>query len=218
MNRMKEQFMNLISQQYEIVSVDAGEYSKISIMGMDFLVEAYDVKGFGRLSWMSVEGMNGALKMDTAVFNALEKDLPLFSYDRIKAMGKDTLIVELYDTMIDSFDSSMFAPLKEKVKSLDEMPSSGPHWYDDIRYEESIGKVTGFDNSNLCDEVVLDYLEKFLEISAEIKSCDKAAKAEKAAEYSRNLVDQGGMAADNFVKTIGAEKTKEFFSKVLFGA
>lgn len=60
---------------------------------MKFIIEAYNIKDFGHLSIMKATGFFGLMKMDTVIINPKYVDLPLYSYDRIFAMGSDTLIV-----------------------------------------------------------------------------------------------------------------------------
>ena len=45
--------------------------------------------------------------------NYTEVDLPLYSYDRIFAMGNDTLIVELYDTLAGAYLSDDATPVSD---------------------------------------------------------------------------------------------------------
>jgi len=218
MESVKEQFFSLLSSQYEMKKIDPAEFAKINIKGMNFVTEAYELKGFGHFAWMSMKGMAGLMKMDTVVLNPLEIDMPLFSYDRIKAMGKDTFITELYDTQIESFDSTPFAALKGSMSNVEDMKAS-ERWYDAIKYKESIAKVgKGKELGGQFDVLTIKYLQKYLELAKEKPSCDVNLKREKAAAYSTGLVEQGGMAADNFVGAIGKEKTLEFFRTILFGA
>ena len=54
---------------------------------MRFFVKAYRADGLGHVSVMRAKGFFGLMKMDTLIIVPKEKDLPLYSYDRIYAMG-----------------------------------------------------------------------------------------------------------------------------------
>ena len=119
---MLEQMMTLLQAQYRLQAFDPGEFSQLRAKGMRFTVLAWNAEGLGNVSWMHAQGFLGLMKMDTLIVNPREVDLPLYSYDRILAMGSDTLIAELYDTTVGGFS----AP------ALDRDP--GVHWYDDIGF------------------------------------------------------------------------------------
>ena len=96
---MTNKILDLIKAKYPLSPIDAGDMSTLKASGMKFFVEAYKAEGLGHVSVMRAKGFFGLMKMDTLIINPTEIDLPLYSYDRILAMGNDTLIVELYDTI-----------------------------------------------------------------------------------------------------------------------
>ena len=101
---MTDKLLDIIKSEYTLSDIDVGEFSSIKANGMKFDIRAYYAKGLGHVSVMKASGFFGLMKMDTLIINPKEKDLPLYSYDRIFAMGNDTLIVELYDTMAGELD------------------------------------------------------------------------------------------------------------------
>ena len=50
------------------------------------------------------------MKMESVVLSVQQKDVPLFNTDWIYAMGKETQLVELYDTMLEPFSEEAQAP------------------------------------------------------------------------------------------------------------
>ena len=86
--------LEMIKTSYELTEIDVKEYSKIKEKGMKFDIKAYYAKGLGHVSVMTARGFFGLMKMDTLIINALDKDLPLYSYDRVHAMGNDTFLVQ----------------------------------------------------------------------------------------------------------------------------
>ena len=100
---MTTQILNLIKSKYPLTPIEAGDMATLKASGMKFSVEAYKAEGLGHVSVMRAKGFFGLMKMDTLIINPTAIDLPLYSYDRILAMGNDTLIVELYDTIVGDY-------------------------------------------------------------------------------------------------------------------
>ena len=96
---MIEKLLEIIGKNYPLTSVSGVTEEKLRAGGMKFSVQAYRAEGLGHVSVMTAKGFFGLMRMDTLIINPTELDLPLYSYDRIYAMGNDTLIIELYDTM-----------------------------------------------------------------------------------------------------------------------
>ena len=209
---MKE-LLDLINQKYTLQKKDAGEFAKMKVSGMTFDISAYDAKGLGSVSVMTAKMPLGIMKMDTLIITPVEMDLPLFSYDRILALGNDTFYMEFYDTVVGSFDASALDEVKKKYAHIpDHMPA--PNWYDDIRLPQSIFKKTK-KNPEL-DTAIVEYLKAYLESKAE-KTADTDAKRKKNEDYVYGLIKNGGPSTNVFVKKYGPEKTSELFEKVLFG-
>ena len=155
------------------------------------------------------------MKMDTLIVVPKEKELPLYSYDRIYAMGNDTLIVELYDTLTARVDLSSLNEVKERYASLPER-DAGEHWYDSIKLPESISKKCKKARGGECDALALLHLDAFLNASSE-KTSDEAKKKELSLRYVTGLLEHGGPSTDVFKKALGEEKTARLFKEVLFG-
>lgn len=97
---MMNELLKIIERQFSVKEIEVGEYQTLKAKGMTFSIRQFYAEGFANVSIISAKGFFGLMKMDTFIVNPLEKDLPLFSYDRIHAMGNDTLILELYDTLL----------------------------------------------------------------------------------------------------------------------
>ena len=123
---------------------------------MKFDIKAYSAKGLGHVSLMRAKGFFGLMKMYTLMIVPKEKDLPLYSYDRIYVMGNDTLIVELYDTFIDTPDLSALDGVKSKYADLPER-DPGEHWYDDIKLPESISKKGKKAQTPMLDSMTIEH-------------------------------------------------------------
>ncbi|MBQ4091039.1 MAG: hypothetical protein IJC64_01850 [Clostridia bacterium] len=212
---MTNRLLEIIGKNYKLCPIDVGEFSSLKANGMTFSVSAYVAEGLGHVSVMRAKGFFGLMKMDTLMIVPKEKDLPLYSYDRIFAMGNDTLIVELYDTMIDTADLSALDAAKQAFSHLEER-DPGEHWYDSIKLAESISKKGKKAQTAALDSLTLAHFEAYLDANAQRVS-DVSLKNKKSAQYVTGLLANGGPSTDVFKKSLGAKKTEALFHSVLFG-
>ena len=212
---MTNAILQKIAQTYPLTELPVGDMGILKASGMTFTVQAFHAEGLGHVSIMRAKGFFGLMKMDTLIINPTQIDLPLYSYDRIFAMGNDTLIVELYDTAITPYDASALASVKESYAHLP-YRDPGKHWYDDIKLKERLSFKGKKAQTPAFDELTLKQFDAYLGGSnAPVE--DKNAKLEKANVYVNGLLEKGGPSTDVFKKTLGEEKTAKLFKEVLFG-
>ena len=192
-----------------------GEYAKQKVSGMHFTIRRFYAEGLGSVSSMVASGFFGLMKMDTLIITPTEKDMPLFSYDRVHAMGNDTLIFELYDTLLGETDLSALHAVKDQAAQLPEH-DLGAHWYDSIKLPVSLSKKGKKAQTPAFNNCTMQYLEAFLAVSKNAVPCEAAPKREKASVYVEGLLTNGGPSTDVFKKGIGDEKTAQLFRKILF--
>ena len=212
---MTDHLLALLKAQYPLRPCDAGEFSALKANGMRFTVEAYEAEGLGHVSVMRAKGFFGLMKMDTLIVNPTERDLPLYSYDRILAMGNDTLIAELYDITGGGFTAPELDALLQRSSRLPDR-DPGTHWYDGIRLPQSISKKGKKPEREAFDRLAEDHFAAWLNAQCPHLT-DKAAKRARAAAYVDGLLTHGGPSTDVFKKALGQEKTELLFRKVLFG-
>ena len=212
-----QKLINILSQSFSLEKLSAEEFAKLKVKGMHFTIERYWASGLGNVSVMSAKGFFGLMQMDTLIINPTERDMPLFSYDRVYAMGNDTLIVELYDTWLNAIPLEALQQVKDTHKNLPEH-DLGTHWYDNIKLAESVSKKGKKEHSSAFDKFTADYFEKFLNSNAaKVSVSNKKTKLEKASVYVEGLLSNGGPSTDVFKKEFGEPKTAKLFRKVLFG-
>lgn len=211
---MTNRLLDLIKKKYAISAIDCGEFAEMKVSVMKFHISAYKVEGLGQLSIMTATGFLGLMKMDTLIINPTEIDLPLYSYDRIFAMGNDTLIVELYDTLLADFSEDALNEIKTKYSTLTER-DPGEHWYDSIKLKSSISKKGKKPDTETLDEMALEHFKVYLDSPAD--RAIPVEKQKKAGIYVDGLLEKGGPSTDVFKKSIGKEKTRELFENILFG-
>ena len=177
--------------------------------------ESYRLPGLGHYCILRMTALLGLMKMETLVLAPTERDLPLYSYDRIQAMGNDTLIAELYDTTVGGFRApALDAVCADGAALPDRDP--GTHWYDGIRLSQSISKIGKKAQREALDSLAAAHFSAWL--TAECPPLtDKAAKQAKTDAYVEGLLTHGGPSTDVFLKTLGREQTEQLFRRVLFG-
>lgn len=211
---MTSKLLQRIRQNYPFAPVDAGDMAAFKAKGMKFTVEAYQAEGQGRVSVMHAKGFFGLMKMDTLIINPYNRELPLYSYDRIYAAGNDTLIVELYDTLSGEYSQEQLLNVKEEYADLPER-DPGKHWYDQIKLPSSISKKGKRAQSPRFDEFTLRHFEAWMEGSRLAEN--RAVKQTKAAYYVEGLLTHGGPSTDVFQKALGRQFTETLFRDILFG-
>ena len=215
---MTNRILSLINEKYALTEKRPSEFSKFKAKGMTFKCKTYEAEGLGHVCVMRAKGFLGLMKMDTLVIAPIHKDLPLLSYDRIYAMGNDTLIIELYDTMGESkANLSTLSGIKSRFAHLPERFEEGKepeHWYDSIRLPQTTSKkgkkcTAGF------DAYTMTYISEYVSLNAD--PCDAAEKLARTDSYATGLVQNGGPATDVFKEQFGEETTSEIIRGVLFG-
>ena len=212
---MTDKLLRIIKEKYPLSAIDVGDMKTLKASGMKFTVEAYKAEGLGHVSLMRAKGFFGLMKMDTLIINPTELDLPLYSYDRIFAMGNDTLIVELYDTMLGGYSDETLESVKADYTDLSER-DPGEHWYDSIKLKSSISKKGKKDATARLDELTVKHFEAYLSSSAMAVE-GREEKLSRASVYVEGLLKKGGPSTDVFKKTLGEEKTAKLFRSYLFG-
>ena len=213
---MTEKLLNAIGKAYPLIEKDVGNFKTLKASGMKFSIRAFEAGGLGSVSVMRAAGFFGLMKMDTLIITPTKIDMPLLSYDRVLAMGNDTLIYELYDTYAEKTDLSAVAEVKAEHAALPDH-DLGEHWYDSIKLSESISKKGKKLHSVAFDVLTNHYMEAYLADCAKAAPCDEAVKRKKASVYVEGLLSNGGPSTDVFKKALGEEITAELFRKVLFG-
>lgn len=213
---MIQNMIRTITEQFHLEGMDLGEYRKMKVNGMTFHIYAFRAEGLGHVSAMQASGFFGLMKMDTLIINPTEVDLPLYSYDRVHAMGNDTLIYELYDTMMGEADLTELDYVVGRASVLPDH-DLGEHWYDSIKLPQSFAKKGKKAQTPSFDDAAMQYLKAFLNIAKTAPKCEKEPKQEKASVYVEGLLSNGGPSTDVFKKGIGEEKTADLFRRILFG-
>ncbi len=213
---MTNKMLAAIGDAFPLTELPCGEFATQKVSGMKFRIRRFQAPGLGTVSVMVAAGFFGLMKMDTLIITPTEVDMPLFSYDRVLAMGNDTLIFELYDTQLNPVDLSCLNAVKKHHRDLPDH-DLGTHWYDSIKLPCSLSKKGKKNHTPAFDACALEYLQSFLTAAKTAPACPAEPKREKASVYVEGLLQHGGPSTDVFKKGIGEEKTALLFRKILFG-
>lgn len=208
-----------LERSYTLHREDLGADARLSKNGMVFDTEAWELPGLGHLCLMRMKAFFGLMKMETAVLSVTEKDVPLLNLDWVKAFGKETQFVELYDTQLAPYPAELlaeFGALRSRDADLPDPPAAAAHWYDAILYPCSYRKA-GKGLSERLAQTANAYFETFLRQLAAAPACDPAAKAEKNRAFAERLFAEGGPAVDQVTKLFGTETARRLILRHMYG-
>jgi hypothetical protein len=209
----------IISNKFPIKEKDAGEFSSFSSGQMKVSIKCFNAQGLGHVCALKASAMLGLMKMHTLVLNPDKKEMPLFSFDYITALGRQTLLLELYDTMEqpDPLLADALAPLSAVKAGMADLPDHdlGEHWYDNMKLSPSLAKRTGGKDAARLNLAAADFLKEYIALAGAAKPADGGSL--KVAEYVDGLFLHGGPSTDAFKKALGESKTRTLFETVVFG-
>jgi len=154
---------------------DVTPWLTFSGRGMRFELEAYDWNGVAHVSHLSMRGLFGLMKMDTLICTPYAKDMPLFSYDFISAFGRKTLLLETYDTLVDSVELSTMTAVKEQYRDLQDK-AMRPAWYDRLKLPPTVSK-TG--RGARLEVMAEQMLKAYIDLFSTARDIDRAVKNER---------------------------------------
>ena len=208
-----------LSKSYRLKQLDLGADARLTKKGFTFETEAYKVSELGHLCIMRMKAMLGLMRMETVILSVTHKDVPLINLDYVKAAGKETQIVELYNTQI-AYEAEELQGALQKISDRDadltDYTSAGTHWYDDILYPCSYHK-TGKGISDRLAEAARDCAGKYISLLASAPDCDPAEKQAKSRDFAESLLASGGPAVDQVTKLFGRETAERLILRHMYG-
>lgn len=162
---------------------------------------------------MSMRAFLGLMTMETVICTPYAKDLPLFSFDGVKAFGRTTLFIEFYDTLLAPIDLSALERVQQTFNDL-KNKAIKPAWYDSLKLPPSTYKVgCGARMSQLSTEMATAYLDLF----ASAREVDRTEKTARNRAYVEGLITNGGPAINTVRDMLGASPAETMFRRSLFG-
>lgn len=213
---MTDKILAMLDSRYPLRKKAVGEFAEAKLGPVKFQICSFEAAGLGSVSVMKGSGLFGLMKMDTIIVNPFARDMALFSCDRIFAMGKDILFLEMFDTRLKREPIS--DALKKIMAAYADIPEepAAPNWYDDIRLE-GCKKKGKKELSPRFDAMTREYVEAYLEMCAAAPACDREEKRKAAQVYTEGLLNHGGPSTGLFIKTKGLAYTQKLYREVMFG-
>lgn len=210
---MNGSVVNLFAQRGKLVAKDVSPWQTFSGKGMKFQLQSYDWDGCACVSYLSMRAFLGLIKMETLICTPYTKDLPIYSYDRIIAFGKKSLLLEVYDTQVEPVDLSSMDAVKESYKDMkDKHPK--PAWYDSLRLSPSTFKEG---SETRLAQLAIAMTTAYLDLFATAREVDRAVKTAKNRTYVEGLISNGGPAINAVRGMLGDEAAETLFRRFLFG-
>ena len=199
--------------------LDIGRDADLSAKGFSFHTESYEIDGIGHLCIMTMKAMAGLMKMETAVVSPLDVDLPLLNLDWVSAFGKETQLVELYDTQLAPCPQDMldrFDEVKRRDSDLKDYETKESRPYDDLLYPESYCKTDKGASARFC-EAADEYMSIFTEYLRKAGKCSRDEKAGKVRNFTDMLITAGGPAVNQMTKLFGQETAERVIRSHMYG-
>jgi hypothetical protein len=210
---MNNSIVDLFAQRGKLIAKDVSPWQTFSGKGMKFQLQSYDWEGCACVSYLSMRAFLGLMKMETLICTPYAKDLPIFSYDKIKAFGKKSLLLEVYDTQVESVDLSTMDKVKESYKDLkDKHPK--PAWYDSLRLSPSTFKEGP---ETQLTQLATSMTTAYLNLFPTAHEVDRDVKTAKNRLYVEGLISNGGPAINAVRGMLGDEAAETLFRRFLFG-
>ena len=210
---------SLLSRTYALKPLDLGADARLSKRGFVFETEAYEITGLGHLCVMRMKAMLGLMRMETVILSVTHKDMPLINLDYVKAFGKETQLVELYDTQL-AFEpddlQKAFCRIQERDADIADYISSGTHWYDDILYPCAYYKK-GKGVSDRLAQAARDCADAYISLLASAPACDPAEKQVRTRDFAEKLFASGGPAVDQVTRLFGRETAQRLILQHMYG-
>lgn len=214
-NRIREQ----LSKSYSLKQLDLGADARLAKKGFTFETESYEVTELGHLCIMRMKAMLGLMRMETVILSVTHKDVPLINLDYVKVFGKETQLVELYNTQI-AYEAKELQDALQKIcdrdADLTDYVSPGAHWYDDILYPCSYRK-TGKGVSDRLAGAARDCSDRYLSLLASAPDCSPAEKQAKSRNFAETLLASGGPAVDQVTRLFGRETAERLILRHMYG-
>lgn len=209
--------LELFSTKLKLEEVDLKSNSNYKVGPIKVRFRKFKVDEHTYLSILEGKGMFGLIKLNTVVFTSSNKDIPLFSYDKMHMMGKKYYLYEIYDTLLDSNkDYSEYLSRSEVIKNIPNYETK-PNEMDKYLLSFTIRKLGRSKNDlSLLEEQTDRFINLIIDEYFTSKDVEISKKGLHNQKYVDDLLTYGGVSTDLFVKKLGKETTKYIYEHILF--
>ena len=188
-----------LGRNYKLTRNEIGEDARLSKLGMVFTTKSYDVRDIGHFCIMRLKAFGGMMKMETVILAPTGVDAPLMNVDWVSVFGKETQIVEFYDTQLSPWADSLQAEMRK------------------IALNNKSGKGL----TERLNRAAQAYIGVYCAQLAEVPACDsddREEKRRKVKEFATKLFENGGQAVNMITKLFGEETARRVIIKHMYGA
>lgn len=218
-----ERGIGLLSQNYVVRKLDAGEFTSPVTMNTQFRIAHYEIENVGHLMTMYTEG-NPHMSMATYTLTPYFKKLPLLSSDFTYDEDGGLFLIEIYELVKDR-EAPQYQKWIQKysecfkaLSDIEDIPTE-PCFYDPIR-PVYVSKKRVLSRDQGCIQNLIDTIRIFIEQEKAGERLEQAEAAEQRAiqhQYVDDLIDQNGVSTKFWVKEHGADYVRRFFHEIFFG-
>jgi len=221
MNELTDRTLAAIDAEFPLTEVDTGEFSDITVKGvMHFHCQQYEAEGLGNVFVMRVNVI--FMQMLTVTVVPYEQNAATLALDYMYMLHNKMGLVEFYD-LVDTNDE-VYQQHMQNLQSI----GAGYSDLKDRAHKESwadyLTNAATTQKNSTNDARLQEMVDEM--ISTYIKQCKEATPLEtkqaydehvqKVQDFADGYVENGGMATDMFVSSIGAEKTSQFFNDCMY--
>ena len=223
MNSCAKNALALLEDNFKVTQTDLGAQSKLKLNAfMKFKIAQYDIENVGNLSIMKMN--MGIMQMLTFVITPYEKNLPLLSADYMYILGNRKIYLEFYDLVENKDDNytNLLSKLQSTIENFGNLEDieASEAWYENLLTVTTY-KTGKSKNDKSFDALLTDNLQVYSDFAKSLPQLDESQKSTKKSitvAYTDGLIEKGGISTDIFKKSLGDEKTKEFFDNIFFGS
>ncbi len=215
---MIDSLISKLRRNYTVTSCKAGRLGTVRKRGMRISLNAYDIAGAGHLCTVEIRGPLGLMRLESVVLTPFEKDMPVFSAEGKRSMGKDSLSVEFGDTLLAPLPESIREAFRSVRSRYEDLPVSERPLrpFDDCILEESL-TVKGPEVGLKKEVIVRKFFECYMTELTEAPPADAEAKKAKTREFAERLLEAGGPAIKAVRHFLGDEETESLYFEEIFG-
>ena len=161
------------------------------------------------------------LSLLTVVFTPnRELDIPFVIIDFVEVRNKSTVFVEFYNENMKNKDyiKILDTKLKDKnnyYKGLEDYREK-PNWYLPLRNKYSPLKKGGKEDKEILMNMILDYLDEYLNFVSSINNEERNLKNIDLEEFIENLIVKGNPSSNILKKALGEDGYNRFSRDIIF--
>ena len=212
---MIQKMIDELKSRYACKTQDTGVFEKVFIDGAKFRINAYEMRGLGRVATVEMKRLIGLWDMQSLIITPFEKDMPIYYCNRHHEKGKYIYRVEMFDTLFDAVDVSDLETVVEKYAELSDVPQN-ERWYDEMNLPASTVKTAK--KKEALSPIMWEHFETYLKLAENAHECKPSEMKKKVRVFVDELCQKSGIAIiEIFIANYGDKVTEKLANEVLFG-